>query len=220
MSTRTVLAAVALIAAPTAHAQLVWHTSRGAWDAARPAPVAWYEDFSGFAADRQFRTRDVAFAGGTLRRVGTGINTRNLVDVPALRNNNNNGTSNATMFVNAGGSGQTEIQVRMSLAQPVSALGFSTWSAANQEGVTVSAFSGSTLLGSLALGNGNGAFAGFVATGPAMVDRLMFSATTLIPGNTGEAFGLDDVVATTTPVPEPGLLLAFGTIALASRRRR
>lgn len=187
---------------------------------ARPAPLAWTEDFGGFATDRQFRTRAVPFAGGTLQRIGTGINRRNLVDVPALRNRDNNGTANATMYVNSGGAGETQIQVQMALSAPVSALGFATWSAANQEGVTVSAYSGATLLGSLALSDGAGRFAGFVVAGPVLADRLVFSSTTLIPGNTGEGFGLDDLSATTTPVPEPVAVLGLGATLLLARRRR
>lgn len=222
MRLRASLLTAALITAAASQAQLVWYGTRAGWDSARPATIAWSENFGGFTADRQFRTQTVAFAGGTLRQSGFNLNFRNLVDVPALATPDNNGTANASMFVNSGGPGERESVVVMALSAPVTALSFATWEAASAEGVTVSVYSGAALLGSRALGNGNGEFTGFVLGPGQTADRLTFSATTLVPGNTGEGFGLDDVSATTQPVPEPGLALGIGValVGVLGRRRR
>jgi hypothetical protein len=222
MRTRAIFLPAAVLVAASSPAQLVWYGTRSGWDAARPATLAWAEDFSGFTSDRQFRTQAVAFAGGTLRQTGFNLNFRNIVDVPALATPDNNGTANASMFTNHGGPGQREAGVTMSLSAAVTALGFATWGAASSEGVTVSVYSGSTLLGSRAIGNGNGEFTGFVLGPGQTADRLTFSSTTLVPGNAGEGFGLDDVSATTQPVPEPGALLGVGValVGLSWRRRR
>lgn len=221
MRTRAIFLPAAVLVAASSHAQLVWYGTRLGWDAARPATIAWSENFSGFASDQQFRTQTVAFAGGTLRQTGFNLNFRNLIDVPVLATSDNNGTANASMFTNAGGPGQREAGVTVALSSAVTALGFATWGAASAEGVTVSVYSGSTLLGSRAIGNGSGEFTGFVLGPGQTADSLTFSSTTMISGNTGEGFGLDDISATTQPVPEPGALLGIGValVGLSWRRR-
>lgn len=219
MTSRLAISALIAAAAVGASAQVSWFANENSWSNNLVHPVSWTEDFSGFTADQSFVNSPVAIAGGSFSQVGTGIAFRNLVDVPPIATSDNNGTAHASMFVNGGGPGEIRIDVALNLTSAVSALSFRTWGAATSEGTTVQLFSGGTMIGSQNISNGNNRFTGFVVTGNT-VDRIVFVARTTVPGTAGEGFGLDDIKASTAPVPEPGLLLGSGIAILGIVRGR
>lgn len=211
---------VVMAATVSSHAAMNWHGSLVTWNAATGG-AAMTEDFSSFAADTQFRTQSVAINGGTLMQVGTDHAFRNFIDVPPTSLTDNNGTTHASMFVDADPTSDPTTVV-LTFDTPQSDFGFETWGAAGSEGAIVSVYVGNTFLGAEVLPTGNAQFTGFeIISGP-WADRVVFSS---LSGNgnpaSGEGFGMDNLVYARA-IPEPATLgiMALGAATAWRRRKR
>lgn len=211
---------VVLGGAGSARGALVFYTDRATWEAAAGA-ASFTEDFSGFTDDTPFRTSAVALNGMSIVQEGTG-SFRNEVDVVPTVYTDNNGTNNASTFVNFPEGGDPGTQVRITFNQANGAFGFETWNAASGEGAVLDVYDGATLLGSHGLAGGDGAFLGYILSGGDSATSVLFVSASLSAGSGGEGFGLDNL-AGVNAVPEPSALaIAIGVLglSLAGARRR
>jgi hypothetical protein len=145
---------------------------------------------------------------------------RNLIEVPPATFSDNNGTAHASMYTNFGAT-----DVHITFAAENTAFGGESWQATGGEGTTLEIYDGAALLGSHALGAGDGAFLGYVLNGGDSATYLRYTSINNTAGPGGEGFGYDNLAgrnAVTTDVPVPGTaaLLALGLGALTSVRRR
>lgn len=203
-----VLAALVCSAAPAESVVLTFN-NRAAWELAIGQPVSFFEDFSGFGVDTEFRSGAVDVGPFSLEEVG-GDDFRNLIDVAPFQFGDNNGTTHASMFTNFG-----VTSVLMTLDSPLTAWGANFFSI-DAEGLTLN-FLG--LGDSADVPSGTGFF-GVIASGA--FNGISFESRTEISGGTGEGFGLDDVAGGTVTVPEPTTLVLIGAafLGLGLQRRR
>ncbi len=221
MRWRSILGVVAVAwgGASAAEAGIIFFTDRPTWEAAT-GPPSFAEDFSGFAQDTSFRAAPVALNGMTIQQLGTG-SFRNIVDVGSAEEDfdftEHNGTSHGSLFTNADGAG---VRVQILFDLPNLAFGFESWVAHDGEGALLEVFDGASLLGSQALSNDFGGFLGYVLTGGDTATAALFRSETLIAGQVGEGFGLDNLAGSPVPEPGTGLLVMAGMLVLVARRRR
>ena len=95
------LFAVCVVSAQAPAGVVVTH-NRAEWDAATGGPD-FFEDFSSFVDDEEYRTREVQVQAFTLQQFGNNQlgDFRNLVDVHPFLFNDNNGTPHSSNYVNA-----------------------------------------------------------------------------------------------------------------------
>jgi hypothetical protein len=182
--------AVAFLAG-SAQAVVVTYNNRAAWNAAIGGP-AFMQNFAPFAADTSFQAAAVNIGGGMqLRQVGPGA-ARNEIDVPALVFADNNGTQNASCYVNAPDPGIGPTMVYVDFLTIVCAWGADFWGANSGEGLTVEVLSpaGAVLTTMNATGVA-GEFMGFTCA-PGEVRWVRYRSRTAIAGGTGEGFGSDN----------------------------
>jgi hypothetical protein len=201
-------------------AGIVFFNNQATWQAAA-GPASFTEDFSGFATDTLFQTSPVALNGMSIVQQGANAAFRNFIDVAPFQFLDNNGTSHASAFTE----GDAGTFVRITFNNPTQAFGFQTWDAATGEGAALEVFNGTTLLGSITLPGGLGAFTGFMTTGGDVATSVRFSPASADGTSGGEGFGLDNLAAVNaTAVPEPATLTVFGGLLVAGlvsmRRRR
>jgi len=204
----------------SANAAIIWLSDIGSWNASTGG-AAMTEDFSGFGVDTQFRSQSVAINGGTIRQLGTDHGFRNTIDVPSLDFSDNNGTANASMFVDKDPT-TSPTTVEILFDTPQSGFGFNAWGARDGEGVAVQAYNGNTFIGAAGVLPGDGIFHGFIIPDGPLVDRVVFVA---VSGNgtpaSGEGFGMDNLVyADAVPEPATMALLGLGAAAVLRRRNR
>ncbi len=127
------------------------------------------------------------------------------------------GTNHARLFVNA----DEPTTVRMAFARPVTAWGFDVGKVEDccELAVVDVFFDGQTgVADSLTLSNG---FIGYVAPSPHAVTALVFRSGSLVPGDQGQPFGVDNIAGFPTPEPNTSwILLASGVIVLGRHSRR
>jgi hypothetical protein len=213
-----VLAATATLS----HAVITFFNNQASWQAAAGS-LTFSEDFSGFGSDTLFRSSAVAINGGMLGQEGFDQAFRNLVDVNPQGFSDNNGTNNASMYTNASDNGNPPAtNVRLTFTSLNHAFGFSTWGAASGEVAAIDVYNGASLLGSISLTDGSGAFTGFVLDGGDVATSVVWRSVNTVAGTTGEGFGMDDLVGVSgDPVPEPfTMALGIGALALALKRKR
>ena len=184
-------AAAVLGAAGAAEAVVVTFNNRPAWNAATGGP-AFVQTFAGFAADTSFQAAAVNIGGGMLiQQMGPGA-SRNIVDVPALVFADNNGTHNASCFVNAPEPGAPATMVRLEFLTIVCAWGADFWGATTGEGLAIDIISpGGVVLATMNATGAAGEFMGFTCA-PGEVRWLRYRARTATPGAIGEGFGSDN----------------------------
>ena len=209
-------------AAPSS-ASTVTYTTLGDWLAATGGST-WTVDFEGFATDTQFRTTSVDAGPFSLQQDGVDTDFRNLVAVPPLNPfwaaDEGPTTASASMYTNFDG----PTTVVMSFDSPVSAWGGEFFMGTLVERLDIALYSpANVLLETLNVPDGNdlpgGAFFGFTSSNP--VGSIRFQSRTLVDGEGGEGFTLDDVQGA-APVPEPAslTLLGLGLAGMGARRWR
>ena len=220
---RGIAAAATLAVASQASAVIVTFNTRAAFDAAVGGGQL-SENFSGFAADTEFRTVPVAANGFVIQREGVDTtNFRNLIDVPPLAFTDNNGTANASSYTNAAEGASPGAQVRISFPVAARAFGADFYNTTIGEGLVLEAFSGAASLGSFPIplvANG-GAFFGVAGNAGESITSFQLRSQNLTPGSGGEGYGMDDVAVALIPEPAAGILAAaMGSLLLARRGRR
>jgi hypothetical protein len=211
-------------AAGRAEAALIFYADRASWQLA-VGSTSFAEDFEAFTADTPFRTSPVALNGMTIRQEGVSQLTsfRNQIDVVPVEFPPPSGTDVASLFTNAPEGTDPGVQVRIAFNAPNTGFGFDSWIGPLAEGAILEVFSGTTLLGSQALGNADNAFLGYALTGTDTATSVRFRSSTLIPGTGGEGFNIDNLAG--TAIPEPSSLITAGIACLVGlgawcRRRR
>lgn len=225
---RSVLFLMILIPA-LANAAIVQYDDRAAWDGASGGAEL-TEDFESFGADTPFRPEGttVPTALGTMGEAGIDTAFRNTVDVAPFKFTDNNGTQNASCFVNAPEARNAEpvldgaeeetapgvidgiigTGIRLDFDAPVGAFGVDVSGALGAETLVIDVLdAGDAVLGSLAItSNDIDQFLGFVADGGEEVAAVEFRAGILIAGGTGEGFTIDNLVSVGAGPPPPGLI--------------
>lgn len=218
---KLMLVVVATSVVAASQSAITWYSDRTLWNAAVGA-TSFSEDFSSFGVDTEFRTVGVGIAGGTIQAEGVDTtNFRNLVDVPPLGFTDNNGTANASSYVNAAEGTAPGRQIRLTFSAINQAFGFETWGAASGERVTVEAYNGAVLVGSFDItNNGNGIFTGYHLTGSDVATSVRWRSTNVTVGTGGEGFGMDNLAGVVVPEPASVIGLALGALLLLRRRTR
>ena len=222
--TLATLAPAAISAAPAAAATT--YTDRATYAAIAGAATS-TENFSGFTADTPFRTTTVSANGFTLAQTGSNV-FRNTVDVSPFLFNDNNGTPNASCFVNESTAGSPTAVV-IGFSTPVRAFGADFDNVTGPlsfppnspgGGLQAAFFDGSTQIGSYLFPNLpllSVQFFGVVAGAGEQITSIRLSSPTVGTASSGQGFSFDDATVT---VPEPALtLLALAGAPLLRRRR-
>jgi hypothetical protein len=226
------LAALVLFSTSAAAVPVIF-TSRPLFDAATAGSPSAAENFQGFVADTQFRTVAVNVNGYSIQQVnlaGPVSTFRNFIDPPPFMFAEGQTTTYASSFVNFG-----ETAIDITFTNPVYAFGADFFGVTGPlgvaaEGLVMDLFTpGGALFATLAvpMTAPAGSFFGFVNTSQAeLIGRIRFRGATLIPGGTGEGFGIDNTVSVlpggTAVIPEPTtmILLGSGLAGLAARARK
>lgn len=196
------------------------------------------EDFSGFAADTDFRPEPttVTVAMGTIGQIGTDEAFRNLVEVPPFLFTDNNGTNHASCFTNSPEGANPGTMVEIVFDSPVSAWGADFYGTIGGELLSIDIIedgSGS-VLGTIAPPGVQDSFMGFIADAGEQIGSVILRSTNTDPGGLGEGFGMDDLataalggpgvpvqeIPTLAPVGLAALVLALLAAAFLALRRR
>jgi hypothetical protein len=182
------IASVVSPLAPAVFAQVTCYSDHAAWVAAA-GPATASEDFESFVADQGFEAAPVALAVGSIGVSSGGVGFRNRIEVPPFVYGDNNGTSHASCFTNY----DEPTNVRITLAQPASAIGFNVYDAigGSGEGMVAHLLSGGVSIGSCQPAGPGAQFVGFVAT--TAFDAVEMRSINWNVGSGGEGFGLDDI---------------------------
>ena len=225
------LAALVLFSTSAAAVPVVF-TNRPLFDAATAGSPRATENFQGFLVDTQFRTAAVAANGFSIQQVnlaGPVSTFRNIIDPPPFLFAEGQTTTYASSFVNFG-----ETAIDITFTNPVYAFGADFFGVTGPlpgvaEGLLMDLFTpGGALFATLAvpMTAPAGSFFGFVNTSQAeLIGRIRFRGATLIPGGTGEGFGIDNTVSVlpggqVIPEPTTMILLGSGLAGLAARARK
>jgi len=221
LRTAVIAATLLAVSAAPAHAAVNTYTNFADWLAA----VGGYstESFNSFVADESIRNVSVAVTGMTISGTfgANGTNTQK-IDAAPFQFAPDSYALDGSSYLLGDLDGPTQF-IRFDLATPVAAWSIETSGIGDGRPTTISIFDGSNnLLGSLLTSSTlvqEKQFYGFALTGGQAAKYV----TITNPGNTNDAFGIDNVrFATTTTVPEPSTvaLMAAGLFALGVSVRR
>ena len=171
---------VGAISAST-QATITVFSDRTSWMAAA-GTADFYEDFSGFTSDVQFRTQTVVANGFTLRQGGYDQEFRNLVETSPFQFGDNNGTNHASCYVNHKEPGVWEATtVHINPDADLIAWGADFYGVAGLEILDID------LDGTIYSPNWGGTadFFGFVATPDDAVSAILLQARNLVEGTGG-----------------------------------
>ncbi|MCP3919183.1 MAG: hypothetical protein GY711_26885 [bacterium] len=151
------------------------------------------ESFAGFNADTPFSGAPVALNIGSIQSF-QGQLFENLIDVPPFQTMDNNGTNYASCYVNHAEDGVPQTRIEIRFDRPVRAFGAEITHGLGLEGVQLTFFKGNAVVIECPISSDDaGQFLGVVSPDP--MERVVFTAMSLIPGSGGEGFGLDNLVA-------------------------